>query len=309
MKKFLTNIFLYIGSILFVLFLFECSLYTQENEFSYKKHYIETHLNDIKILTLGSSLFEISIDPSLIGESIFNGNLSGIGNIYKNSATYQMAVNYVPQMKNLEVLIVPFPLNDVYAGSDDWKYEDSPTSKTFKCLMVKYLHILTDPRDIVYWSEILNSSMDYIGRFQHSNKENRMCDSLGFVSLNRELVNRNKDWDKPIETTIRLKPREETSHIITAYCDIAEICKANNVKFICIATPYHQNRINQIPQQMINDYLYVISTIKKKHPEVAFYNFTDDKRFTSNDFQDLVHLNNNGAKKFSKILKKEILSW
>ena len=60
---------------------------------------------------------------------------------------------------------------------------------------------------------------------------------------------------------------------------------------------------------MINDYLYVISTIKKKHPEVAFYNFTDDKRFTSNDFQDLVHLNNNGAKKFSKILKEEVLYW
>lgn len=318
MKSFIIKIGVYAMLVVLGLLCFELSLYTQENEYSYKKHYIESHLDDIKVLTLGSSLFEISVDPSMIGEGVFNGNLSGIGSLYANSATYQMACEYVPKMKNLKTLIVTFPINEVYRGSGDWEFIQRPASRTCQCMRVKYLHALTDVRDIVYWSELINSKMDYVGRFKKTDYATRICDSLGFRSNNRDLKDRKKGWDsayimKPDEWKEHLlnykKTSDDTRFVVEAYNDVAELCKKRGVNLIAIATPYYKTRTDQITEKEIADYHFAVAEIKKKHPEVQFYDFTYDKRFTSDDFQDPLHLNNNGARKFSLIIKNEILKW
>lgn len=104
----LTSIFaLFCLSILIIV---EFALFTQENKYSYKIHYIEKNHDKIKVLTLGASLFEVGIDPSVIGEGVFNGNVSGISDVYQNSPTVQLAKRYVPLMENLETLIVPFTI-------------------------------------------------------------------------------------------------------------------------------------------------------------------------------------------------------
>ena len=307
MKKFLIKVGLYSAVLFFGLLCFEFSLYTQENEYSYKKHFIEQHLKDIKVLTLGSSLFEVSVDPSIIGDSVFNGSMSGIGNIYKNSATHQMALRYLPLMSNLKTLIIPFPITDAYAGSGTWKYTLSPAGRSCLCMSVKYLHVLTDPRDILYWPELVNSNMQFMKRFERTDEENRICDARGLLSRNRDLEHRKPDWDYVRSGINSNKTRRDTWSVIQAYYEVAEVCREHGIELIGVATPYYKTKQDQITAQMKSDYHYVISEIKKKYPEVQFYDYTCDKRFTSDDFQDAVHLNNNGARKFSKIMKEEIL--
>lgn len=52
--------------------------------------------------------------------------------------------------------------------------------------------------------------------------------------------------------------------------------------------------LKEITPSIKADYKYALSEIRKKHPEVEFFDYTNDKRFTSDDFQDAVHLNNVG---------------
>jgi RNase H-fold protein (predicted Holliday junction resolvase) len=306
MRIFKKYIILYLCGVFIGFLCIELALFTCENEFSYKKHYIENHFNDIKVLSLGSSLLETGFDPSIIGDSVFNGNLSGIKSIYMNSVTYQLAFKYIPQMKNLEFLIVPFAITDTYAGSKNWGEKREPA---YICMGVKYLNILTQPKDILYWSEIVNSNMGYMGRFKKTDEENRLCDSLGFFSRNRDLKDRKQGWEKGfVGKKIAVQTLNDTYSVVQAYNDIANLCKENGVKLIAIATPFYKTRQEQIPQQLIAHHHYVITKIKKKYPTTFnFYDYTYDRRFNTDDFQDAVHLNNSGARKLSKIIKKEIL--
>lgn len=310
MKKFLANVGLYSAIILFGLLCLEFSLYTQENEYSYKRHYIEQHLHDIKVLTQGSSLFEVSVDPSLIGDSVFNGSMSGIGNIYVKSATHQMALRYLPQMSNLKTLIVPFPVTDAHAGSGAWKYRMTSASKTCNCMRVKYLGTLANLCDILFWPELINSTMEYMKRFERTDEENRVCDLRGFRSRGRDLDDRKPEWETlQLGKVDTAKTRQDTWSVIQAYQEVAEVCKEYGIELIGVAMPYYKTKLDQITPQLKADYHYVISEIRKTHPEVKFFDYTYDKRFTSDDFQDAVHLNNNGARKFSQIMKEEILGW
>lgn len=312
MRNFTKFIIIYLVTTTLCIITIECALFTQENEYSYKCHYIENHLNDIKVLTLGASLFEVSVNPSIIGDGVFNGNLSGISDLYKNSATYQMAFRYVPQMHNLKVLIIPCAVANLYRGSNDWHFMSDPGSRNSQCMKVKYLNVYEDWRDIVYWSEFVNSSMDFMGRFEKTDEETRNCDSLGFVSTGREIENRKRGWENAfvehnVNNFLKGKTRKDTWALIEGYNDVAELCKKHGVKLIGVATPYYKTMLKEISPTIKADYKYALSEIRKKHPEVEFFDYTYDERFTSDDFQDAVHLNNVGAQKFSKVLKDEVL--
>lgn len=312
MKKFIKKVGIYSFVILIGLLCVELSLYTQENRYSYKKQYIENHLNDIKVLTLGASLFEVSVDPSMIGDSVFNGSVSGIGDLYSNSATYQIIFRYIPQMPNLKMLIIPCPISNVYRGSDIWKFINVPSSRSCQCMKVKYLNVYEDWKDIVYWSEFVNSSQDFLGRFEKTDEITRNCDSLGFVSKGRNLENRQENWENQfvdgiVNRFIKGKTRKDTWALIEGYKVVAELCKKQGVKLVGVATPYYKTMLKELSPTVKADYQYALEEIRKNHPEVQFYDYTYDKRFTSDDFQDAVHLNNNGARKFSRILKEEVL--
>jgi len=309
MRLFAKFILIYLGVMLVFIISLELALLTQENEYSYKRHFIENHLDDIKVLMLGSSLFQTSIDPVAIGDSVFNSSLGGIKDIHKNSASYQMAFRYVPKMKNLKALIVPYPIFDIYNGSDSWIYDTESNNRTNNCMKVKYLDTPEDIRDYMYWSEFINSKKAYIKRFILSDKESRCCDSMGFVNTGHKLGNRQEGWkfnygDNPAE-----KPREQTWSVIEGYNDVAELCRQNGVTLIGIATPLYKTRAKGLTPKFKADYKYTISEIHKKYPEVKFFDYTYDSRFSSDDFFDAVHLNNNGAIKFSRIVKEEVLGW
>ena len=151
--------------------------------------------------------------------------------------------------------------------------------------------------------------MDFMGRFHKSDEENRLCDSLGFLSKNRNLKDRKPGWDKIFaDNKIVASTLDDTYSVMHAYYDIAKLCNDNNIILIAVAPPYYKTKLEQIPQKQIYHHHYVLESIKKKYPtSFEFYDYTFDKRFNSDDFQDAVHLNNNGAKKFSLIVKKEIL--
>lgn len=311
MKRFLKLTSLYAVFCLTILAIVEFALFSQENKYSYKVHYIEENNNRIKVLTLGASLFEVGIDPSVIGEGVFNGNVSGISDVYRNSPTVQLAKRYVPQMENLETLIVPFTIYNVYDGNNQgWHLTTIPAVRSCKCMAVKYLRTMVHPLDFIYWSEFLNSDMDYLNRFFDTDINTRLCDSLGFLSKGRNLENRPKGWDKIVEDKSEdIRKPQDTQSVIEGFLDIAETCRNNKVRLVAVAPPLYEKRYKQLTPSIKADYQYAINRIKQEYPEVEFFDYSNDKRFMADDFQDLYHVNNNGAHKLSIIVKNEILKW
>ena len=49
-----------------------------------------------------------------------------------------------------------------------------------------------------------------------------------------------------------------------------------------------------------------IQTLQQKYG-LEYYNYMTDERFVAEDFGDSDHLNTQGAKKFSRILKDEVI--
>lgn len=307
MKKFLKLSVIFVLIVVLAVVGLELLLSTQTNNYSYKRKYIEEHRDDIKVLFLGHSLISVEIIPSLIGDSVFNGAITGTGGVFDNSITVQLAERYVPQMKNLKMLVVPFSYRDVYRNvkKNDGKFDDGEAAlnTTSRCMAFKYLGISVEPFDFIYWSEILNSRYSAFSRFKKSESKNRQCDELGYQIVPA----------KPVKDSLNLKEydpnfkRENAEIVVKGFLTLGKLCKENNVKLVILAPPLYTTQLDQLNDKWKSDFNYVIDKAKSTGADVEFCDYSEDTRFVPEDFKDACHLNDNGAKKLSVIFKDEIL--
>ena len=72
MKKFIHNITI-IGIVLLLINLaIEFLLFLRPNEYSYKREFVEEHINDISCLLLGNSHIVNALKPNILGNGVFN---------------------------------------------------------------------------------------------------------------------------------------------------------------------------------------------------------------------------------------------
>ena len=102
MKKFLITISAFGVLMLLMFTIIEVGLLYRPNVYSYKRQYVENHLNDIRVLLLGSSHVEEGVNPALLGEGAFNMAISARLNEYDAA----IAEKYVPQMPNLKAVVM-----------------------------------------------------------------------------------------------------------------------------------------------------------------------------------------------------------
>lgn len=308
MKKFIHNITI-IGIILLLINIaIEFLLFLRPNEYSYKRAYVEEHINDIRCLLLGNSHIANALKPNLLGNDVFNMATLGRDIVYD----IDLAKRYVPQMKRLEFLIIPLEYNQFYFD----RQKDNPGEKgklsglgeSRKCMYYKYMGIRVD--GFWYWSEILNSKLDYMSRFLKNDKDAVECDSLGYRGNN--ILNRKynwKDWLLPkiVDTTIDAN-REKQKLLFSRYCTLAELANAQGAKLVLLATPMYKTYNNSTNPVVIREMKSFVANLKQKYPNVEYFDYSRDKRFVDEDFWDSSHLNDIGANKFSKIVKEEVLS-
>lgn len=297
---------LFFSAILFVVVVgIECLLLFQTNIFSYKRMYVETHLNDIKILLLGNSHIEQGLDPIMIGDSTFNMAIQGRGKIYD----MELAKRYLPQMGNLKIVIMPLDYFDFSFGREkiihlETRKRDEDNVSTYKCMYYKYMGIHVD--QWWYWSELINSRLNYMARFFKTAEDARECDSLGYVSL--EIGKRRQGWKyERLPDILDISKEIDKTMYTQLFCyyeTIARIAYDNAIRLILITTPTYKTY-----QQMMNDSVrfemwrfYI--RLKNKYPTVDYYDFSQSGDFHETDFYDASHLNEYGAVKFSKMVSE-----
>lgn len=308
MKKFIHNITI-IGIILLLINIaIEFLLFLRPNTYSYKRMYIEKHINDISCLLLGNSHIDHALKPNILGNGVFNMAITGRNIVYD----IEIAKRYVPQMKQLEILIMPLDYSRFYFGreKDNPNEMKKPSGRqgTYKCMYYKYMDIRVD--GFWYWSEILNSKLDYMKRFLKKDVDARGCDSLGYVK--QSLSKKNDNWKNRslpmiIDTTIDAN-REKQKLLFSRYCTLAELAMNQGAKLVLIFTPLYKTYNNSTNPVAIREMESFVANLKQRYPNVEFYDYSTDERFIDEDFYDASHLTDIGANKFSKIVKEEVLS-
>lgn len=308
MRKFLINLTVY--SILAVLLLatIETSLLFIPNTYSYKREYLEKHINDIRILFLGSSYIEEGICPEIIGEGCFNMAIAGRNIIFDA----EIAKKYFPIMNHLEIVIMPldyslFEFGRGHKNPLDTRIDLDRMTDTYRCMHYKYMNLHVG--SFMYWSEILNSQLNYISRFWQSREENVECDSLGYVSVT--LNDRKDGWEYRAVPPIIDTSKNIDENAFRLYWPnveaMADCAKEIGAKLVLVNTPKYETYQNDINSDVVKEMDQLILQLQEKFNNVIYWDYTYSDEFGADDFFDACHLSDVGAKKFSKMLNKKIM--
>ena len=307
MRRFIHNITIFGIILLLMNVAIEFLLFLRPNMYSYKRAYVEEHINDISCLLLGNSHIDQALTPNILGDSVFNMAILGRGLVYD----VELAKRYVPQMSQLKVLVMPLDYFSFYFGreKDNPNENKKPSGRqgTYECMYYKYMGIRVD--GFWYWSEMLNSKQDYMKRFLKNDEKARGCDSLGY--LKRRLSKRKDGWEnlalpKIVDTMIEAN-QEEQELLYTHYCTIAELAKNQGARLILLFTPNYKTYNDATNPVVLQEMTSFVASLKQKYPNVEYYDYSADKRFVDEDFSDANHLSDIGATKFSYIVRQEIL--
>lgn len=215
----------------FIILLFcvglELLLLTKPNIYSYKRKYVESHLDDISVLLMGQSQIEEGLVPGIMCDSIFNFATRG----RSLQSDVELAQYYIPKMNNLTIVVMPFAYHSFGCGrfnhrNDEWTGERLKRAvNTQKCMETKYLKVKA--HGFYYWSEILFSGENYVSRLKQNKNSRSFCDSLGYVAL--DTIGRPEKWKEMFpngEFDMSKKKDDKALEILVYYYEtIAKLCK------------------------------------------------------------------------------------
>lgn len=285
----------------------EWLLFLRPNEYNYKKGYVEKNADGIRTLILGHSHAEMGIDPEYLGDSTFNFALSGRLHYYDAV----LAERYIPRMKNLKCVIWPLGYNFQFLSYYYYCTHSSQTgsnfSSSYQCMYEKYMHITYNHSfPFEYWSEIINSRMDYGNRLLRNSFKTRMQqEPTGFDR--QKPAAKSGSWKHDHLPTVVDYNSPETPLAKQEGIDnmkrIARVCRDNGVRLLVITLPCYQTYLDQVTQRGLQDMQACVDSMKAVYPELEYRNYLTDKRFVDEDFFNSSHLTDVGAQKLTEIIR------
>ena len=303
MKQFLITLSKFGALLLVMLIAIEVGLLYRPNVYSYKRQYVEEHQKDIKVLLLGSSHVEEGINPALLGEGAFNMAISARLNEYDAA----IAEKYVPGMDSLEAVIMHMDYSTFLFGRLKHNEQEVNTGAfslmgTCHCMHTKYMGIHLKP--FWYWSEILNSKLNYMSRFWNKAEKILECDSLGYCGL--DVNERLADWEyrNLADEFDPSEPIDEETYdkLWNVYETIARVTQQQGARLILVHTPVYKTYQDAIHPEALRDIESFVQKLQQKYPNVEYHSFLFAEGLLPEDFNDSSHLTSTGADKFSRML-------
>ena len=302
MIKFLRDILLFCLILLFVSAFIEIALLYKTNTYSYKHQYVESHLDDIRVLIMGNSHTLYALIPDSMTKKAFNTAISGRNIFYD----VELVKKYLPRMNHLETVVVPLDYFNFYLGREIqnpkyFRFEKDMNS-TQKCMYYKYMGIPAE--SIWFWSELLNSKLKFMSRFWESAAAARECDSLGSQRL--RLIGRKTGWEsvklpKLIDKSIKPN-QEELKRLYNLYIELARVTHQKDVRLLLVSTPMYETYQKDMDSCVVKEMHDLAERLCQRFPNTEYYDFSFDDRFTKDDFNDASHLSETGAIKFTYII-------
>ena len=307
MKKFIFEIiFYFLLPLTVIAVVAEYSLRSVPNDYAYKNDWLEENAQAVNILCLGPSTVFYDINPVYLDKVGFNAAH------VSQSIKYDHFIfnKFYEQMDSLQYVIIgidPWTPHGTMEDNDEWwrvKYYSIHYGCDYHKGERRYnyeLHI----HNLRVFKEAFRGLLTLIGL---KNESHITVNSLGY-GTNYTLKERAPNWNdgKPealshnnlIKESLKLNEIVNNREYIT---DISNKCKERNIEVILICTPLHNSYFDNIDEEYVKDRNDFCNSFANQFDNVSFYDFSDDKRFSEDDFYDFNHLNENGAKKFTMIL-------
>ncbi len=125
-----------------------------------------------------------------------------------------------------------------------------------------------------------------------SSRSMNLFDQINLLNLINDW--KNKNYPATVEENVKILD------------DYLMLCEENNIRAIMFIPPLCHGFIKQFSQVRLDEFHYLVRSLQKKHSSVLFFDGWKLKTFVNSDFSDAVHLNLNGAAKFSAIFNSMI---
>ncbi len=288
MHRFLRDVaVVFVVGVLFFVLPVELLAYRVQNNFLWKRQHLEANLGSISTLLLGNSMFELSFNNHVLGDSTFNAAQMG-RQIYYD---VEIARRYIPQMHNLRTVIYPIAVGGLAVGGGDLN-SGVEYAKSW------HIPCRTFPQNILCHSQLLS------GRFCLKNfRTDIRCDSLGYQALSGvwggEIV---AGYGPP---TPNLK--SDVDAFIVYLTRLARICSENGVRLIAVTPPQTNLYLDWTPESMYTDLRRVVQTVQAAYP-MEYHDYSRDAEFRNNSlFYDPIHPTHAGATRLAERVAEDFL--
>lgn len=266
------------------------------NPYKYKHERLAANSDDISTLILGSSHGYYGIRPKELGDSSFN--LANVSQIFRYD--YLLLTHY--PFENLRTVILPLSYSSFtekdFSKTQDWTY-----AVNYKIYMDINVH-----SDLSRYNFEISRPSLFTQKLRSIIEDKPPSyDSEGF-GLDFSYDGKSNDW----EASGPKAAKRHTGKDLTAVKDninylskIAEYCRHRHIKLVLVLMPaWKTYRENMVPSQykMVN---HLADSLSKVYG-FKYLNMIDDPRFTAEDYYDGDHFTQEGATKFSKLLKEII---
>lgn len=308
MKRYLKEIVLYFLLPLLVIgVVIEYSIRKIPNDYAYKNEWLSNNSKDVKVIALGASSILYNINPEYFHEKGFNAAH------FSQSLKYDNLIfnKFIDEMPELEYVIL---------GVDFWSpfgsMENGPEWWRIKYYNIHYgANIYKWQGRYNYEIYLLNTNTLKIATgglltlLGVKNDTHRTVNDYGYGS-NYTLKNRMEEWDNGsfeaarhnelISSIIDESMIEENKRYVE---DIISKCAERDIEVIIVSSPLYKSYLENQDSNFLNKYNDFCRYFVESYPNnVVQYNFSNDSRFTEDDFYDSNHLNEVGSIKLTMIL-------
>lgn len=309
--KFILKLFIVFMPVITALCFIEYGLTKMNTQYYTKRMRLEARLNEIEILSLGSSNAYYGINPQFFERPGFNLAFLAQSMYYDQ----QLMLKYLDRMPNLKVVILPATLYTM--GT-----ELSTTTENWRMYFYRqYFNLPLESKlgQLIDWSFLLEAknyskialfgerSYGYVARgFQ--DKLDAECSERGWFNAGFDHGDLLKNSGFEAAKAHSLTNSTLYSKNLAYWGNIVVRLKERKIVPILLLMPslasYHDNLDPVLFNKMEND-LKEFAEIY----QIEFHDYTKDSRFVFEDYTVLPdHLNALGAEKFSKIINNEIIT-
>ena len=307
MKKVIFKLLLFLLPFLALYPVLEFKLSTVPNLYNKKREFLESQLNEIEILTTGSSHGD-AINPEFIQRKTFTLNIMAQDLYYD----VQLINQYLDKMPKLKLVILPVSYFSL-------EYEMDRT-KTWT-LAPYYYHFWGIPPQ--HWDSILNPRYFSLSAMYGWQKVLQYIDN-GFTDTEWEIMKTTGWWlqgeqeltDTPHESQmglysiqqqhIEIMRSERIPENMRLLENLIAACQSRNIQVALVTTPVHHSYsdfMDPVKYQTMQANLQVLVD----RFGILYKNYLSDPRFLDSDFYSRDHVNTKGSIKFSKIIDQEII--
>jgi hypothetical protein len=288
-----------------LLFGFELLARTIPTSYRTKHHYLMAKSDRIEVLVLGSSHANFGINPRYFGRDAFN--ISNTSQCLQQD--YNVLLRYLPACKKIRLVVVPISyftlLSDLALSAEGWRCAYYPvymgvngdkSASAFELKNHSALFLWDGPIGVIRSSRSINSI-----NLNEYGYQTPVKTGAAKIDMINDIAGKNR-----VEYHHKIMSKNLLNYNVSMLEKMAEVLRRKNIKMVLITTPVYKTYSDNISKDNYDIVNKAISSVSKKY-SVPVFNYFYDKRFEISDFVDNDHLNELGSKKFSLILKDEVI--